>query len=96
MIIELLDLNWLPFGGLRGLVPDQANQDILGTVLLHFGHGLLFTHPCPASLSVFLWLILEEKSTGFRLKPPTLIHGQAPSAGKRHLFARPVKSNSIK
>nr|XP_056723552.1 ran-binding protein 3 [Euleptes europaea] len=23
----------------------------------------------------------EEKSTGFRLKPPTLIHGQAPSAG---------------
>ncbi|KAH0625730.1 hypothetical protein JD844_033936 [Phrynosoma platyrhinos] len=25
----------------------------------------------------------EEKSTGFRLKPPTLIHGQAPSAGKQ-------------
>lgn len=23
----------------------------------------------------------EEKSSGFRLKPPTLIHGQAPSAG---------------
>ncbi|KAJ6664369.1 hypothetical protein lerEdw1_008588 [Lerista edwardsae] len=25
----------------------------------------------------------EEKSTGFRLKPPTLIHGQAPSAATR-------------
>lgn len=49
----------------------------------------------PSFLSVFLvlhclsfwtypvwFLSTEEKPVGFRLKPPTLIHGQAPSAGK--------------
>lgn len=30
--------------------------------------------------------LLEEKPVGFRLKPPTLIHGQAPSAGKTYSF----------
>uniref|UniRef100_A0A3Q4GKC8 Ran-binding protein 3 n=1 Tax=Neolamprologus brichardi TaxID=32507 RepID=A0A3Q4GKC8_NEOBR len=30
----------------------------------------------------FLWFVTpEEKPVGFRLKPPTLIHGQAPSSG---------------
>uniref|UniRef100_A0A673ND92 Ran-binding protein 3-like n=1 Tax=Sinocyclocheilus rhinocerous TaxID=307959 RepID=A0A673ND92_9TELE len=29
----------------------------------------------------FLFFFPEEKTVGFRLKPPTLIHGQAPSAG---------------
>lgn len=26
-------------------------------------------------------MLTEEKPVGFRLKPPTLIHGQAPSSG---------------
>lgn len=30
----------------------------------------------------FCLVLAEEKSSGFRLKPPTLIHGQAPSAGR--------------
>lgn len=31
---------------------------------------------------IFCLVLVEEKSSGFRLKPPTLIHGQAPSAGR--------------
>ncbi|XP_032094381.1 ran-binding protein 3 isoform X2 [Thamnophis elegans] len=34
-----------------------------------------------SSLTQFPSSQTEEKSSGFRLKPPTLIHGQAPSAG---------------
>ncbi|KAM3938881.1 ran-binding protein 3 isoform 2-T2 [Leptodactylus fuscus] len=36
---------------------------------------------CTSSFSQFPPSQSEEKSSGFRLKPPTLIHGQAPSAG---------------
>lgn len=42
---------------------------------------------CATAMSMW-WCVLslEEKSSGFRLKPPTLIHGQAPSAGEFHTF----------
>lgn len=40
-------------------------------------------------LNCFIFPPSEEKTVGFRLKPPTLIHGQAPSAGEsgfKHLL----------
>jgi len=39
----------------------------------------------------FCVLFLEEKSSGFRLKPPILIHGQAPSAGEFGVFCSNTK-----
>lgn len=40
-------------------------------------------------------LFLEEKSSGFRLKPPILIHGQAPSAGEFSVsFRSKIKHNN--
>ena len=41
-------------------------------------------------LFIFCFVLVEEKSSGFRLKPPTLIHGQAPSAGGCLLSRRQV------
>ncbi|NXG16358.1 RANB3 protein, partial [Grallaria varia] len=38
----------------------------------------------------------EEKSSGFRLKPPTLIHGQAPSAGEFTVFCKSLPSQKPK
>lgn len=47
----------------------------------------------------FCILLLEEKSSGFRLKPPILIHGQAPSAGEFSVFCnstkKPVKASYL-
>lgn len=40
--------------------------------------GKVFT----VTLSLLSFFCSEEKPVGFRLKPPTLIHGQAPSSGQ--------------
>ena len=37
----------------------------------------------------------EEKPVGFRLKPPTLIHGQAPSSGESFPGRRRVCSDGF-